>query len=387
MTSVLIVEDDLQFRSALARDLTVQGYQVAVAQSVDEAVGMLAANPTNILLTDLRIGERDGIDLLGTVREVSPDTRSILMSGYATARDHQRAMELGAVQVLCKPFTATELFNALQQAIECETGFRGSVHGLSLTDVLQMFHYGRRSVVIQVGGRVPGRLFFRDGELIHAQIADVVGEEAFKMILQLPSGSIQTSVFTESPTTIRKPFDNLLLDSLRTIDEAALDDQSEDQVDDELDRSFAPSSVPSSPVPTEVSQTSAARNEAKSNELLTKWNQACSTLGFDFERMEAIGFTTDQEQPVVLQGPPDMASDREAVVGLVGSVVQLCPDSSSGVFEYIAQDVGCALIWNVKDQFIVMVSCLFSAPNEVAFFRRNVTILGRALTQENQSEL
>ncbi|HNC42883.1 MAG TPA: response regulator, partial [Acidobacteriota bacterium] len=147
MTSVLIVEDDLQFRSALARDLTVQGYQVAVAQSVDEAVGMLAAKPTNILLTDLRIGERDGIDLLGTVREVSPDTRSILMSGYATARDHQRAMELGAVQVLCKPFTATELFNALQQAIECETGFRGSVHGLSLTDVLQMFHFGRRSVV------------------------------------------------------------------------------------------------------------------------------------------------------------------------------------------------------------------------------------------------
>lgn len=382
MTSVLIVEDDLQFRSALARDLTVQGYQVAVAQSVDEAVGMLAAKPTNILLTDLRIGERDGIDLLGTVREVSPDTRSILMSGYATARDHQRAMELGAVQVLCKPFTATELFNALQQAIECETGFRGSVHGLSLTDVLQMFHFGRRSVVIQVGGRVPGRLFFQDGELIHAQIADVVGEAAFKMILQLPSGSIQTSVFTEAPTTIRKPFDNLLLDSLRTIDEEAVGSESEDQVDDELDRSFAPSSVPPAQNGQMTSQTQSSHPQSP-DEIVEKWNQACTTLGFEFERMQAIAFTTGNEHPIVLQGPADMVSDREAVVGLVASVAQLCPDSTTGIFEYVTHGVGCALIWNVEDQFIVMVSNTVQEPSEVAFFRRNITILGRALTQEN----
>lgn len=382
MTSVLIVEDDLQFRSALARDLTVQGYQVAVAQSVDEAVGMLAAKPTNILLTDLRIGERDGIDLLGTVREVSPDTRSILMSGYATARDHQRAMELGAVQVLCKPFTATELFNALQQAIECETGFRGSVHGLSLTDVLQMFHFGRRSVVIQVGGRVPGRLFFQDGELIHAQISDVVGEEAFKMILQLPSGSIQTSVFTEAPTTIRKPFDNLLLDSLRTIDEEAVESESEHQVDDELDRSFAPSSAPPAQNGQMTSRTQPSLQQSP-DEIVKKWNQACTTLGFEFERMQAIAFTTGNEHPIVLQGPADMVSDREAVVGLVASVAQLCPDSTTGVFEYVTHGVGCALIWNVEERFIVMVSNAVKEPSEVAFFRRNITILGRALTQEN----
>ena len=383
MTSVLIVEDDLQFRSALARDLTVQGYQVAVAQSVDEAVGMLAAKPTNILLTDLRIGERDGIDLLGTVREVSPDTRSILMSGYATARDHQRAMELGAVQVLCKPFTATELFNALQQAIECETGFRGSVHGLSLTDVLQMFHFGRRSVVIQVGGRVPGRLFFQDGELIHAQIANVVGEEAFKIILQLPSGSIQTSVFTEAPTTIQKPFDNLLLDSLRTIDEEAVGNESEDQVDDELDRSFAPSLAPPAQDQQVAFHTQLSHQQSP-DEIVAKWNHACSTLGFEFERIQAIAFTAGNEHPIVLQGPADMVSDREAVVGLVASVAQLCPDSTIGVFEYVTQGVGCALIWNVNDQFIVMVSSTVKDPSEVAFFRRNITILGRALTQENE---
>lgn len=382
MTSVLIVEDDLQFRSALARDLTVQGYQVAVAQSVDEAVGMLAAKPTNILLTDLRIGERDGIDLLGTVREVSPDTRSILMSGYATARDHQRAMELGAVQVLCKPFTATELFNALQQAIECETGFRGSVHGLSLTDVLQMFHFGRRSVVIQVGGRVPGRLFFQDGELIHAQIADVVGEAAFKMILQLPSGSIQTSVFTEAPTTIRKPFDNLLLDSLRTIDEEAVESESEDQVDDELDRSFAPSLAP--PVPDQpVPLPPELSHQQNPDEIVAKWNQVRTLLSFEFERMQVIVFTTGNDHPIILQGPADMVSDREAVVGLVASVAQLCPDSTTGVFEYVTQGVGCALIWNVEDHFIMMVSNTVKEPSEVAFFRRNITILGRALTQEN----
>lgn len=99
--------------------------------------------------------------------------------------------------------------------------------------------------------------------------------------------------------------------------------------------------------------------------------------------MQVIVFTTGNDHPIILQGPADMVSDREAVVGLVASVAQLCPDSTTGVFEYVTQGVGCALIWNVEDHFIMMVSNTVKEPSEVAFFRRNITILGRALTQEN----
>lgn len=127
MTSVLVVEDDATFRSTLARDLGSRGYTVRVASSVEDAIAALVAGRFDVLLTDLRLGGRDGIDLLKRARTVAPTTRSILMSGFASARDHQRAIELGAVRVLCKPFTSAELNQAIEHARDCSHGSIGIV--------------------------------------------------------------------------------------------------------------------------------------------------------------------------------------------------------------------------------------------------------------------
>src|SRR5262249_42188594 len=113
MTSVLIVDDDVGFRTTIGRDLGEQGFTVALAHDAGDALEVLAAHSgdhaIDVLLTDLRMPGADGIDLLEKIRAVSPRTRAILMSGYATARDYQRAIECGAVRVLCKPFTSSEL--------------------------------------------------------------------------------------------------------------------------------------------------------------------------------------------------------------------------------------------------------------------------------------
>ncbi|HEY0253817.1 MAG TPA: DUF4388 domain-containing protein, partial [Kofleriaceae bacterium] len=173
------------------------------------------------LLTDLRMLESDGIDLLAQVREVSARTRAILMSGFATARDYQRAIECGAVRVLCKPFTSSELMQAIRQAIDCETGFRGNIHGLSLIDLLQMFHYARRSVAIVVDSWAPGNLFLDEGRIVHAVYRELTGEPALRAILAMPAGSLRTMVLPDgTPCSITRDFSTLLLDSLRTIDEA-----------------------------------------------------------------------------------------------------------------------------------------------------------------------
>jgi ActR/RegA family two-component response regulator len=222
MTTILVVEDDLLFAKALGRDLTEQGFEVTLAKSVEEAIRVLDKAPIEILLTDLRLGSADGIDLLEKVRELSPRTRAVLMSGFASARDYQRAVELGAVRVLCKPFTRAELLSCVRQAIDCETGFRGSIHGLSLVDVLQMFNYARRSVAINVGGSTPGRLYLREGQLVHAEHQTRRGEPALASILAMPTGSLSTSVLPEAlEGTIARDFREVLLDALRSLDELA----------------------------------------------------------------------------------------------------------------------------------------------------------------------
>jgi CheY-like chemotaxis protein/predicted regulator of Ras-like GTPase activity (Roadblock/LC7/MglB family) len=220
MTSVLIVDDDVAFRTTIGRDLTDQGFSVALAHNADEALALVTSRPIDVMLTDLRMPGADGIDLLERSRTASPRTRAILMSGYASARDYERAIECGAVRVLCKPFTSSELLQAIRQAVDCETGFRGSIHGLSLIDLLQMFHYARRSLAIVVDGLSPGHVFLEDGQLIHAVYRELTGEPALRMILAMPAGSLRTMVLPHAtPHSITRDFQTLLLDSLRTVDE------------------------------------------------------------------------------------------------------------------------------------------------------------------------
>lgn len=222
MTSVLVVDDDLQFRTTLVRHLSERGFEVEEARNVDEAIVVFGRRGLDIVLTDLRLGARDGIDLIATLRSRAIETRTILMSAFATARDYQTAIELGAVRILCKPFTPEELLAAIQQAADCGTGFRGSVHGLSLVDMLQMFHLARRSITLTVAENVSASVSMQAGEIIHAERGPLVGEPALCAILSAQSGSVSTSPLGPVRRTISRSFSSLLLDVLRQIDESTL---------------------------------------------------------------------------------------------------------------------------------------------------------------------
>lgn len=224
MTAIFVIEDDPHFRSALRRELEDHGFEVRAAAGVAEALAALAERPADIVLTDLRLGGQDGIDLLKRLPAVASRARTILMSAYATARDHQIATELGAVMVLVKPFTSSELLRTIQKAIDCETGFQGSVHGLSLIDMAQMFHLAQRSVSIKVQqpGAAPSKIHFMKGQIVHAEHRNLRGAQALRAILATPSGTLSTTALAEDvPHTIDSPFEHLLLQSLSQLDEEA----------------------------------------------------------------------------------------------------------------------------------------------------------------------
>jgi CheY-like chemotaxis protein len=241
MTAVLVVDDDQMFARAVGGDLRYQGFEVEVVHTVAAALDSVSKQSFDVLLTDLRLGAQDGIDLLGSLRDASPNTRAVLMSGFATARDYQRAVELGAVRVLCKPFTPADLIQCIQEAVECGVGFRGSFHGLSLVDMLQMYNYARRSVTIAVSGPRPGRMHLREGQLVHAEHQGKSGEVALTTILAMSAGTLCTTPLPpHPPETITRDFRHVLLDALRSIDETSaggnddLDDLTFDLDSDEL---------------------------------------------------------------------------------------------------------------------------------------------------------
>jgi CheY-like chemotaxis protein len=219
MTSVLVVDDDAPLGRALARELRANGYDSLPVSGYEEAMQRLAEQRYDVLLTDLRMGDKDGLDLILAIAASFPATRPILMSAYATARDSERAKELGAVRVLCKPFETSEMLQAVERAVESARGFVGSVHGLSLIDMLQMFHYAQRSLSMHVLGGLSAAVHLRNGQIIHATYGTLEGEEALSEILILPAGSLQTSPLDNVAQTMTREFQPLMLDLLRRIDE------------------------------------------------------------------------------------------------------------------------------------------------------------------------
>lgn len=231
MASILVVDDDLALCDSVVRSLRERGYDASSVMTVAEALRCLGERHYDVLLTDLHMQGGDGMDLMLALREASPGTRPVLMSADATARESQRALDLGAVRVLCKPFEDDELLQVVERAAEYSGGFWASVHGMSLVDTLQMFHFSRRSLSVHFLGGLHATLHMRDGQLVHAEHDELRGEAALATILRMPAGSLQTFALEPVPQTIFRDFQNVLLDQLRQLDESERDSKLPARVD------------------------------------------------------------------------------------------------------------------------------------------------------------
>jgi ActR/RegA family two-component response regulator len=221
MISVLIVDDDTRLGKALTRALNAHGFQSESVGGYQEALTALGRRHFDVLITDLRMGDKDGIDLIQASRETASATRSILMSGYATAKESQRALDLGAIRVLCKPFETRDVIEAIERAVDSSTGYVGVVHGLSLIDMLQMFHQGRRSLTLEVLGKTHSTICMKGGEIVDARRGADSGEAALKAILEESAGSVKTRSLQHFIPSIDREFQVLLLDLLLELDEQA----------------------------------------------------------------------------------------------------------------------------------------------------------------------
>ena len=115
---VLIVEDDEIFLRPLQRTLEVEGYDVLVAGSGEEAMELLKSDDVDLVLTDKRLPGVDGVELVRRIKNDHPDLAVVVMTAYGTIGSAVEAMRLGAEDYLVKPFEAAEMLMVLRRAIE-----------------------------------------------------------------------------------------------------------------------------------------------------------------------------------------------------------------------------------------------------------------------------
>jgi two-component system response regulator HydG len=115
---ILIVDDQRNMRTTTALMLRQAGYEVAEAESGEEALQKLLAEPFDVVFTDLKMAPLDGLDVLRGTLEISPSTQVIVMTGYGTVESAVEAMQLGAHDYISKPFKEDELLVRVQRALE-----------------------------------------------------------------------------------------------------------------------------------------------------------------------------------------------------------------------------------------------------------------------------
>ena len=106
--SVLIVEDDITFGMMLKTWLTKKGFLVFSASSVANAQKVIAAEKVDLILSDLRLPDRDGIDLLKWLTAKETPIPLIIMTGYADIQSAVQAIKLGAKDYVAKPVNPDE---------------------------------------------------------------------------------------------------------------------------------------------------------------------------------------------------------------------------------------------------------------------------------------
>lgn len=228
---VLFVDDDARFleitrelMSALSRGQ----WKIATALSASQAFAILQQQPVDLAVIDVQMDVMDGIQMLSLLNRGYPNVQKVVLTGFANEKYRTACLANGAELFLEKPTSQDGwqiLFTALNELIRFkpEEGFRGVLRRVGIADVLQMECLARSSSVLEISNaRMSGLIFVEQGQIVHAQVGDLTGEEAFNQLMGLSGGQFNLKPFSEPPArSISGSWEFLLMEAARKRDEAA----------------------------------------------------------------------------------------------------------------------------------------------------------------------
>jgi DNA-binding NtrC family response regulator len=142
--NILIVDDDINILELLQRHLQSWNYHTYKAVSVKEAVQILRDTNINLLITDLKMPEIDGSELLKFVSEHYPNLPKLVVTGYPSVQDSLVAIKSGVADYLTKPFTKEELRSAINKSLAIKNKVK---HDLNTSKASQNVSYDSKNSI------------------------------------------------------------------------------------------------------------------------------------------------------------------------------------------------------------------------------------------------
>jgi CheY-like chemotaxis protein len=220
-TNLLIVDDDEFVRGALTRALNQTGaFTVILAESGEAALGLLARERIDAVLTDLQMPTMDGLTLLGHLFRRGINVPVAVMTGQEIDPELARRLhDHGIAATFTKPVNVGTLADELQRALDPEAV--GRIKGITLFGLLQLLEVERKTaqIVVRSAGN-EGRLYFDAGKLTHAHARRVTGVEAAYEILGWADPTVE--IFDKRRArqhTVTESLQHVLMEAARRTDE------------------------------------------------------------------------------------------------------------------------------------------------------------------------
>jgi len=115
---ILVIDDEDIVRTSCKRTLVPEGYDVRLVKNGFDGFKLLEEEEIDLVLTDLKMPEIDGIEILGRIKEKWPRVEVIIITGYQTVDTAVKSIKLGAFDYLEKPFTPDGLLSSVAKAFD-----------------------------------------------------------------------------------------------------------------------------------------------------------------------------------------------------------------------------------------------------------------------------
>jgi len=241
---ILIVDDNPHILRLLRISLEKAGYEVYTAENGDEGLEKTNKYQPDLIISDVMMPQTDGIEFCWMIRENSsvPMVPFIFLTSLENRDMEIRGFRAGADEYLIKPVdrnvllekVATLLKRAKRvKAIDSEDttrmkGFEGNLADLTLVEVIQLLNLNKRSGTLEIFKRENGKIVFKDGNMIYAELGELKGVEAINKMVTFKDGTFKFKPSIETVTlNIQGSTMNVLLEALRLLDEANLKEKNQ----------------------------------------------------------------------------------------------------------------------------------------------------------------
>jgi CheY-like chemotaxis protein len=190
---ILVVDDNEDLTWIISRCLLSEKefHDVICANSSKEALNLLSKNSIDIVVSDIKMPEMSGVELLVEIKKLYPKIKVIIMTAYGYEYAEQETKERGALYYIEKPFQIDELKALIMSAVSDIEHPEKLASELPLIDVIRVSCIGRllTQLVVEKDNKT-GRIYLEDGNIIHAEVENLVGEKAFYEILSWDKGKL-----------------------------------------------------------------------------------------------------------------------------------------------------------------------------------------------------